>query len=194
MFVVWCLLETLKGPPLFYLALFFRSPRLHARPPVGRWVCCCWWWYRRVRKNYPPENDTHWNISLQSTKPGLESSFYSLRSPRFNARAPAGRDGGGSYGRCLEVHVYLFFQTLGDVNFHRVFQSEHSQRLRDLRPSIWNVGNLSYENWPYHLVVCFGCFACTVNPSQPCKFIHWRCDTMILIKHIFGYPLDEQTS
>ena len=37
---------------------------------------------------------------------------------------------------------------LGYLNFQRACSSEHKQWLWDSRPSMWNVANGNYENWP----------------------------------------------
>ena len=54
-----------------------------------------------------------------------------------------------AYGQFSKVQSWKMAQPLGYLNFQRAFWSEHMQWFRDLRPSMWNVANWDYENWPY---------------------------------------------
>ena len=58
------------------------------------------------------------------------------------------RPGFVTYGRFSKLNLEKWARTLGDLNFQREFWSEHKQWIWDLRPSILNFANRSYENRP----------------------------------------------
>ena len=51
----------------------------------------------------------------------------------------------------------------GRLIFQRAFWSEHEQWFWDLRPSIWNIAHLNYENWLCYVIRCIILITCNMT-------------------------------